>query len=220
MAGGSGTALIIIAAHDEAARAPARLPAPARASPAAATTRRRPQAASDRDRHADAGGHRRRAGHGLRARRAAERQGRRRSRSRRRGSTRRRPTSRPSTTNCGTFEITLDAKRAPKTGGSFKSLADEGFFDGLTFHRIVPGFVIQGGDPAGDGHRRPRLLGRRGAAAGPRLHEGRRRDGQDAARGARHVGQPVLRRHRRRRRSCRRTTRCSARSPRARTSST
>ena len=55
------------------------------------------------------------------------------------------------TTNCGTFAITLDSKRAPKTGGAFKFLADKGFFDGLSFHRIVPGFVIQGGDPAGDG---------------------------------------------------------------------
>ena len=54
-------------------------------------------------------------------------------------------------TNCGDFEITLDAKRAPKTGGSFKSLADQGFFDGTTFHRIVSGFVIQGGDPQGNG---------------------------------------------------------------------
>ena len=54
-------------------------------------------------------------------------------------------------TNCGDFEITLDAKRAPKTGGSFKYLADEGFYDGLGFHRIVPGFVIQGGDPQGTG---------------------------------------------------------------------
>ena len=54
-------------------------------------------------------------------------------------------------TSCGTFEITLDAKRAPKTGGSFKYLADKGFYDGTTFHRIVPGFVIQGGDPRGDG---------------------------------------------------------------------
>ena len=54
-------------------------------------------------------------------------------------------------TNCGDFEITLDAKRAPKTGGSFKALADKGFFDGTTFHRIVAGFVIQGGDPKGDG---------------------------------------------------------------------
>jgi peptidyl-prolyl cis-trans isomerase B (cyclophilin B) len=58
-------------------------------------------------------------------------------------------------TNCGDFEITLDAKRAPKTGGSFKSLADEGFYDGTTFHRIVAGFVIQGGDPRGDGNGGP-----------------------------------------------------------------
>jgi peptidyl-prolyl cis-trans isomerase B (cyclophilin B) len=54
-------------------------------------------------------------------------------------------------TNCGQFVITLDAKRAPKTGGSFKALVDEKFYDGLAFHRIVPGFVIQGGDPKGDG---------------------------------------------------------------------
>jgi peptidyl-prolyl cis-trans isomerase B (cyclophilin B) len=54
-------------------------------------------------------------------------------------------------TNCGDFEITLDAKRAPTTGGSFRALADKGFFDGTTFHRIVSGFVIQGGDPKGDG---------------------------------------------------------------------
>ena len=54
-------------------------------------------------------------------------------------------------TNCGDFEITLDAERAPKTGGSFKYLADKGFYDGLGFHRIVPGFVIQGGDPQGTG---------------------------------------------------------------------
>jgi peptidyl-prolyl cis-trans isomerase B (cyclophilin B) len=54
-------------------------------------------------------------------------------------------------TSCGTFEITLDADRAPRTGGSFKALADEDFFDGTTFHRISPGFVIQGGDPQGNG---------------------------------------------------------------------
>lgn len=54
-------------------------------------------------------------------------------------------------TSCGTFEITLDAERAPRTGGSFKHLADEGVFDDTTFHRISPGFVIQGGDPQGDG---------------------------------------------------------------------
>jgi peptidyl-prolyl cis-trans isomerase B (cyclophilin B) len=54
-------------------------------------------------------------------------------------------------TSCGTFEIALDAKRAPKTANSFAFLADEGFYDDLTFHRIVPGFVIQGGDPEGTG---------------------------------------------------------------------
>ena len=54
-------------------------------------------------------------------------------------------------TNCGEFEITLDSKRAPKTGGSFKTLVDKKFYDGLSFHRIVAGFVIQGGDPKGDG---------------------------------------------------------------------
>jgi len=55
------------------------------------------------------------------------------------------------TTNCGAFEITLDAEQAPRTGGSFKSLADQGFYDGTTFHRIVAGFVAQGGDPQGTG---------------------------------------------------------------------
>ena len=54
-------------------------------------------------------------------------------------------------TSCGEFDIALDSKRAPRTGGSFKYLADKGFYDGLTFHRIVPGFVIQGGDPKGNG---------------------------------------------------------------------
>jgi peptidyl-prolyl cis-trans isomerase B (cyclophilin B) len=54
-------------------------------------------------------------------------------------------------TTCGDIEVTLDAKHSPITGGSFKYLADQKFFDGTTFHRVVPDFVIQGGDPAGDG---------------------------------------------------------------------
>jgi peptidyl-prolyl cis-trans isomerase B (cyclophilin B) len=54
-------------------------------------------------------------------------------------------------TNCGEFQITLDSRQAPRTGGSFKSLADQGFYDGTTFHRIAAGFVIQGGDPEGTG---------------------------------------------------------------------
>jgi peptidyl-prolyl cis-trans isomerase B (cyclophilin B) len=58
-------------------------------------------------------------------------------------------------TNCGDFEIELDAKRAPVTGGNFKYLADKKFFDGTTFHRIVKDFVIQGGDPQGTGEGGP-----------------------------------------------------------------
>jgi peptidyl-prolyl cis-trans isomerase B (cyclophilin B) len=54
-------------------------------------------------------------------------------------------------TSCGTFEVALDTERAPKTVNSFVYLARQGFYDGLTFHRIAPGFVIQGGDPSGDG---------------------------------------------------------------------
>ncbi|HYJ21421.1 MAG TPA: peptidylprolyl isomerase [Solirubrobacterales bacterium] len=54
-------------------------------------------------------------------------------------------------TSCGTFEIALDTERAPKTANSFAYLSEEGFYDGLGFHRIVPGFVIQGGDPLGTG---------------------------------------------------------------------
>ena len=54
-------------------------------------------------------------------------------------------------TSCGSFEIALDTKRAPKTANSFAFLAEEGFYDDLTFHRVAPGFVIQGGDPEGTG---------------------------------------------------------------------
>jgi peptidyl-prolyl cis-trans isomerase B (cyclophilin B) len=51
----------------------------------------------------------------------------------------------------GVFKITLDGKAAPKTVANFIKLSKSGFYDGLKFHRIVPGFVIQGGDPKGDG---------------------------------------------------------------------
>jgi peptidyl-prolyl cis-trans isomerase B (cyclophilin B) len=54
-------------------------------------------------------------------------------------------------TSCGTFDIALDSKRAPKTVNSFVFLSEEGFYDDLTFHRVVPEFVIQGGDPLGTG---------------------------------------------------------------------
>lgn len=51
----------------------------------------------------------------------------------------------------GAFRIRLDCPRAPLTCMSFLQLAGQGFFNGLTFHRVVPDFVIQGGDPRGDG---------------------------------------------------------------------
>jgi peptidyl-prolyl cis-trans isomerase B (cyclophilin B) len=51
----------------------------------------------------------------------------------------------------GSFKLTLDGKAAPQTVNNFLKLAKEGFYDGLTFHRIVDGFMIQGGDPKGDG---------------------------------------------------------------------
>lgn len=54
-------------------------------------------------------------------------------------------------TNCGEFTITLDPGRSPHAAASFASLANAGYFDGTVFHRIVPGFVIQGGDPTATG---------------------------------------------------------------------
>jgi peptidyl-prolyl cis-trans isomerase B (cyclophilin B) len=54
-------------------------------------------------------------------------------------------------TSCGPFEIELDTRRAPRTTASFAHLIEEGVYDGTGFHRVAPDFVIQGGDPAGDG---------------------------------------------------------------------
>ena len=54
-------------------------------------------------------------------------------------------------TSCGTFAVTLDPETAPKASASLVELARNGFFDDTIFHRIVPGFVIQGGDPTQSG---------------------------------------------------------------------
>lgn len=54
-------------------------------------------------------------------------------------------------TNKGEFRFELYEKRAPTTVANFIELAESGFYDGLTFHRYEPGFVIQGGDPLGTG---------------------------------------------------------------------
>ena len=54
-------------------------------------------------------------------------------------------------TSCGSFTITLDQELAPKTAASLVALANAGYFDDTIFHRVVPGFVIQGGDPTQSG---------------------------------------------------------------------
>ena len=54
-------------------------------------------------------------------------------------------------TSCGSFTVTLDPELAPKTSASLVALANAGYFDDTVFHRVVPGFVIQGGDPTQTG---------------------------------------------------------------------
>jgi cyclophilin family peptidyl-prolyl cis-trans isomerase len=58
-------------------------------------------------------------------------------------------------TSKGTIELSLDANAAPITTNNFVHLARQKFYDGLTFHRVEPGFVIQGGDPKGTGQGGP-----------------------------------------------------------------
>src|SRR6201984_2256286 len=54
-------------------------------------------------------------------------------------------------TNQGPIELVLFAGDAPKTVENFRKLASEGFYDGVIFHRVIPDFMIQGGDPTGTG---------------------------------------------------------------------
>jgi len=54
-------------------------------------------------------------------------------------------------TNRGDIVLALDAQQAPKTVNNFVFLAGEGFYDGVTFHRVIRDFMIQGGDPTGTG---------------------------------------------------------------------
>lgn len=58
-------------------------------------------------------------------------------------------------TSCGRFEIRLDTAEFPKTANSFAYLARKGFYDETIFHRIVPRFIVQGGDPLQNGHGGP-----------------------------------------------------------------
>ena len=54
-------------------------------------------------------------------------------------------------TSEGLLRAEIFADRAPVTAGNFLTLVRKGFYNGLTFHRVIPGFMIQGGDPSGDG---------------------------------------------------------------------
>jgi peptidyl-prolyl cis-trans isomerase B (cyclophilin B) len=84
--------------------------------------------------------------------------------------------SRPHTvgviTNLGSFAFRLDVKDSPCVTSSFASLVRKGFFDGTIFHRIVPGFVIQGGDPTGTGTGGPGYTVRDAPPAGARYTKG------------------------------------------------
>ena len=76
-------------------------------------------------------------------------------------------------TSMGEIRISFDLNAAPKTTANFVKLVEQGFYDGLSFHRVIPGFVVQGGDPLGDGTGGPgytvpaeiNLLHARGAVA-------------------------------------------------------
>ena len=91
-------------------------------------------------------------------------------------------------TEKGTIEIELDVLDAPITASNFMTLARKGYFDGLSFHRVVPNFVVQGGDPRGDGEGGPGYTIRDELNQEPVSA----RHGRYGARVARHRRQPVL----------------------------
>jgi len=75
------------------------------------------------------------------------------------------------TTNRGDIVIDLYAEHAPKTVNNFVALARDGFYDGLKFHRVIPNFMIQGGDPSGNGTGGPGYRFEDGTAGNPLRHE-------------------------------------------------
>jgi peptidyl-prolyl cis-trans isomerase B (cyclophilin B) len=74
-------------------------------------------------------------------------------------------------TNKGIIEIKFAPEHAPKTVNNFVFLAKEGFYDGVTFHRVIPDFVIQGGDPTGTGRGGPGYKFEDELAGNPLKHE-------------------------------------------------
>ena len=118
-------------------------------------------------------------------------------------------------TSAGTMTAELFAAEAPRTVNNFVFLAREGFYDGVIFHRVIKGFMIQGGDPTGTGTGGPGYR----FADEPVTRRYLRGTLAMANAGPEHERQPVLR-HARRLRPAARTTRSSASSPPARRSST
>ena len=74
-------------------------------------------------------------------------------------------------TSRGTMELELYPLHAPKTVNNFIFLAREGFYDGVLFHRVIPDFVIQGGDPTGTGRGGPGYQFEDECAGNPLIHE-------------------------------------------------
>ena len=108
-------------------------------------------------------------------------------------STRRRSTASTITTDRGAIVMDLDPQLAPNTVNNFVGLARQGYYDGLTFHRVVPEFVIQGGCPEGSGRGGPGYKFADEPVQG-RVHARRGRDGE---RRSRHQRLAVLHLHRR-----------------------
>ena len=95
-------------------------------------------------------------------------------------------------TNHGAIEIELYSEDAPKTVENFTKLAGDGFYDGVIFHRVIPDFMIQGGDPTGTGSGGPGYQFE--DEFNPAPHRARRAG--DGERRPEHERQPVLHRHR------------------------
>ena len=64
-------------------------------------------------------------------------------------------------TSIGSFEVELYSQHAPRTAKNFRELCSRGYYDGVLFHRIIPNFMIQGGDPTGTGRGGESIYGRK-----------------------------------------------------------
>lgn len=74
-------------------------------------------------------------------------------------------------TDKGNIEVELDATHAPQTVNNFVFLANQGYYDGVAFHRVIPNFMIQGGDPTGTGRGGPGYKFEDEVSTNPLRHE-------------------------------------------------